>query len=293
VSEISVIGLGAMGSALARALVRSGAATTVWNRTPERGKPLVAEGATQANTIEEAVEAASLILVCIDSYPCTHSLLARSPASTRMFGRILIQLSAGSPNEAREAERWAQSLGAGFLAGAIIAYPAEIGRAEANIIVSGAEPAFRRAEPYLRKLAGDLQYLGPRVGAAAAFFLAQSSYGLGYNMGLIHGALICESEGIGVDVYGAAFNSTKAAMIGERTRRRADIIHRNDFANTGASINVWNDVVEQIRAQARDVGINSEFPDYVSALFKRAIEQGFATEDITATIKVLRNRPRR
>jgi 3-hydroxyisobutyrate dehydrogenase-like beta-hydroxyacid dehydrogenase len=289
-SEISVIGLGAMGSALARALVRSGAKTTVWNRTPERAKPLVAEGATQANTVEEAVEAASLILVCIDGYGTTHNLLSRPPASTRMAGRLLIQLSTGTPNEAREAERWAHFVGAEFLAGAIMAYPSEIGRADTNIIASGAESAFRRAEPYLRRLAGDLQYLGSRVGAAAAFNLAQLSYSLGYNMGLIHGALICESEGIGVDVYGAAFNNTKAAMIGEITRRRADIIHREDFADTGASISVWNDAVEQIRAQARDAGINSEFPDHVSALFKRAIDHGFAAEDITATIKVLRNR---
>ena len=110
-------------------------------------------------------------------------------------------------------------------------------------------------------------------------------------MGLIHGALICESEGIGVDVYGAAFNNTKAAMIGERTRRRADIIHHEDFADSGASITVWNDIVEQLRAQARDAGINSEFPDYVSALFKRAIDRGFAAEDITATIKILQDRP--
>ena len=86
-------------------------------------------------------------------------------------------------------------------------------------------------------------------------------------MGLIHGALISEWR-IGVDAYAAAFTTTKAAMIGERTRRRADIIHRNDLTDTGASISVWNDAVEQIRAQARDVGINSEFPDYVSALFK-------------------------
>jgi 3-hydroxyisobutyrate dehydrogenase-like beta-hydroxyacid dehydrogenase len=290
VSEISVIGLGAMGSALARALVRSGARTTVWNRTPSRAEPLVAEGATQAKTIEELVEAAPMILVCIDRYGTTHDLLAQSPASKRISGRILIQLSAGTPNEAREAERWANSLGAGFLAAAIMAYPVEIGRPDANIIVSGAEPAFRQAEPYLKRLAGDLQYLGPRVGAAAAFNLAQCAYGLGYNMGLIHGALVCESEGIGVDVYGAAFSNSKAAMIGERTRRRADIIHREDFADGGASITVWNDIVEQLRAQARDAGINSEFPDYVSALFRRAIDHGFAAEDITATIKILRAR---
>jgi hypothetical protein len=43
--------------------------------------------------------------------------------------------------------------------------------------------------------------------------------------------------------------------------------------------------------QAHDAGINSEFPSFISGLFERVIAQGFAAEDITATIKVLRQRP--
>ena len=290
-NEISLIGLGAMGSALARALVRSGSRTTVWNRTLARAEPLVAEGAERAKSIEEAVKAAPLILMCIDSYQTTHELFAPPSVSAQMSGRTLIQLSTGTPREAREAETWMNALGADYVDGSILAYPEEIGSADANIVASGAEPAFRRAEPLLRHLAGDLDYLGPRIGAAAAFDLAQCSYGLGYNIGLIHGALICESEGIGVDFYGAAFDGTKLQAISERIRRRTDIIHRKAFADTGASLTVWNGVVRRILMQARDAGINSEFPSFISGLFERAIGQGYAAEDITATIKVLGQRP--
>jgi len=262
----------------------------VWNRTPKRAEPLVTEGAKHARSIEEAVRAAPLILVCIDSYRTTQELFAPLPVSAQLSGRTLIQLSTGTPREAREAETWMNTLGADYVAGSILAYPEEIGSADANIIVSGAEPAFRRAEPFLHRLAADLDYLGPRIGAAAAFDLAQCCYGLGYNMGLIHGALICESEGIGVDFYGAAFDGAKLQAISERIRRRTDIIHRGAFSDTSASLAVWNGVVDRILIQARDAGINSEFPEFISVLFKRAIAKGFAAEDITATIKVLRAR---
>ena len=40
-SDVSVIGLGAMGSALARTLLQNGYAVTVWNRTAEKAEPLV------------------------------------------------------------------------------------------------------------------------------------------------------------------------------------------------------------------------------------------------------------
>ena len=44
-SDISVIGLGAMGSALARALVKAGHGVTVWNRSRQKMEPLVGLGA--------------------------------------------------------------------------------------------------------------------------------------------------------------------------------------------------------------------------------------------------------
>jgi 3-hydroxyisobutyrate dehydrogenase-like beta-hydroxyacid dehydrogenase len=44
-SEITVIGLGNMGSALARALLESGCAVTVWNRSLQKAAPLADNGA--------------------------------------------------------------------------------------------------------------------------------------------------------------------------------------------------------------------------------------------------------
>ena len=44
-SDVSVVGLGAMGSALARALMRAGHRVTVWNRTASKAEALVREGA--------------------------------------------------------------------------------------------------------------------------------------------------------------------------------------------------------------------------------------------------------
>lgn len=47
-SGVSILGLGAMGSALARALLRDGHRVTVWNRTTSKAEPLVREGAALA-----------------------------------------------------------------------------------------------------------------------------------------------------------------------------------------------------------------------------------------------------
>jgi 3-hydroxyisobutyrate dehydrogenase-like beta-hydroxyacid dehydrogenase len=47
-SDMTVIGMGAMGAAFARTLLAAGRSVTVWNRTPEKMQPLVALGADGA-----------------------------------------------------------------------------------------------------------------------------------------------------------------------------------------------------------------------------------------------------
>ena len=56
-SDISMIGLGAMGTALAKAQVKAGHEVTVWNRSPQRMAPLVALGAKEAENMAAAVQA--------------------------------------------------------------------------------------------------------------------------------------------------------------------------------------------------------------------------------------------
>ena len=56
-SEISVIGLGTMGAALARTLLQNGYRVTVWNRTSAKAEPLVRDGAVLAPSAASAVSA--------------------------------------------------------------------------------------------------------------------------------------------------------------------------------------------------------------------------------------------
>src|SRR5690606_37357618 len=64
----TVIGLGQMGSTLARLLLDSGYRVTVWNRTAAKAEPLVARGAELAPTALAAVSASRVVVVCVHDY---------------------------------------------------------------------------------------------------------------------------------------------------------------------------------------------------------------------------------
>ena len=67
-SDVTVIGLGAMGTALARTLIDAGQEVTVWNRSPEKIAPLLALGARGPSNFGEALAASPRAIVCIPDY---------------------------------------------------------------------------------------------------------------------------------------------------------------------------------------------------------------------------------
>ena len=127
-SDISMIGLGAIGSALARAQIGAGRQVTVWNRTAGKMEPLVALGAEPAASVAQAVAASPVIMVCVDTYAATNGLLSSPDVVPHLAGRTVIQFSTGTPEEARDSEAWLKEHGADYLDAAIHVYPDSIGR---------------------------------------------------------------------------------------------------------------------------------------------------------------------
>ena len=97
-SDISVIGLGIMGSALANTLLQNGYSVTVWNRSIEKTKPLASAGAKVANSIEAAVSVSPVTITCISSHEQTIALLRE--ISSSLSGKTIIELSTGGATEA-------------------------------------------------------------------------------------------------------------------------------------------------------------------------------------------------
>jgi 3-hydroxyisobutyrate dehydrogenase-like beta-hydroxyacid dehydrogenase len=273
-----------MGSALALALVRANLRVTVWNRTRERTQPLLDLGAVGTETIAEAVRASPLLLTCIDSYGTARRILGAPEVTPHLAGRILIQLSTGTPKEAREAETWAGGFGAHYIDGKLLCGPDAIGTDAAMILFAGSTAAYSSCESALKSLGGDIRYLGTDIGTPAALDMAWLTACFGGFIGAAHGARLCEAEGVGIDL----FVSTLADK--DNASWLANAIHTKAFENPSATLLVWNEALRRIQDQANDAGVNCEFPDFMAGILRRAIEAGHGGEHIAAMYKVLKGR---
>ena len=284
---ISVIGLGSMGSTLTRLLLRSGYSVTVWNRTSAKADPLIREGARLAPSPAAAVRASPIVVICVLDYKATNNILDMEEVASALAGRVLLQLTTGSPKEAQDSEVWAQERGADYLDGAIQAAPSQMGRPDTPIFVSGAETTFRKLEAVLKIFGGNVTYLGEAVDAASAMDLATLSYIYGSVLGFFHGARIAETSGIRVDTYGALVGSI-APTFGDFLKHEGTVIQSGNFAVTESPLKISVEATERILQQAHEARINSEFPAFAAQLFKKAAIAGYENEEAAALIKVLR-----
>jgi len=285
--EVSVLGLGSMGLTIARLYLDQGYKVTVWNRTAEKADALVAKGAVLARSASEAMRAAKVVLMCVYDYRAAEAILAMDGVAAAMDGRLLVQLTTGSPNDARDAEAWAHRQGATYLEGAIQAAPDQMGQADTPILMSGAQSVFREAEPLLKVLGGGTVYLGEKASAAAAMDLATLSTIYGTLLGFMHGARIAEDEGFDVAEYGrivAGIMPTFAGFL----QHEGSVIQSGDFKISQSPMRISVEATQRILQTAQEAGINTEFPAFAAGLFKRADAAGLGGEEIAALIKLLR-----
>ena len=282
-SDVTLIGLGAMGSALALAFLRAGHTITVWNRTQSKTEPLVAIGAKLATSVSDAVEASPITVICIDNYELTKNLISEKNLGEILANRTLIQLTTGTPKEAAELQALVTNFDCEYIDGAIMVYPDGIGSEDALFLFSGNETTYQNYQPLLSCLGGDLRYLGSNISTAASLDMALLTHELCSFLGAVHGVQICESQGIDPELLASMFPHDAVA------RKPIEIISSDAFTDPGATLTVFDAALQRIQSQARDTGINSEIPDLISSLFKRAIAAGYGEEDVASIIKVMRN----
>jgi len=282
-SEVTLIGLGAMGAAIARTLIDRGCDVTVWNRSADKVEELRGAGAAVAESLAQAIEASPRIMVCIHGYPNTRALLDDPEIIPLLSGRTLVQTSTGAPAEAREAEGWILGHGGRYLDCSIMVYPPSIGTDSGQILVAGPREVYDDCAGYIDHLGGDIRYLGATIGAAAALDMAIVSRRGTRTVAVVYGVHICESEGVSLEEYASMFPE------GDRAHHLARIIDGGDFdRNIQSTVGTSIEAASAIKSMASDLGNNTELPDFILGLYQRAVAAGYRDKDSASLIEVFR-----
>jgi 3-hydroxyisobutyrate dehydrogenase-like beta-hydroxyacid dehydrogenase len=282
--SVTVLGLGAMGSALARAFLAAGRAVTVWNRSPGKAGELVAAGATEAPTAEAAVTASRLVVACLWDHRSVHETL--DPAAGALAGRVLVNLTNGTPGQGRELAGWAERHGAAFLDGGIMAVPPMIGQPGAFILYSGPREVFEAHRDTLDALA-ESQWVGADPGLAALHDLALLSAMYGATMGELHAFAMIRSAGLEATTF-APMLRRWMDTVGRFQERTAEQIDTRDYT-TGVVSNLAMQAAayHNFFDAAHEQGVSPELIAPLYPLMQRRVVEGGGAEDLAGLVELL------
>ncbi|MFG2290701.1 NAD(P)-dependent oxidoreductase [Streptomyces sp. NPDC048595] len=281
---VTVIGLGQMGSALATALLERGHPTTVWNRSAHKAEPLVARGARLASTPEEALAAGSLVIACVLDYEALHTVL--DPLADSLAGKVLVNLTSGSPEQAHEATAWARSHGADYLDGAIMTTPPGVGRPEMMFLYSGSDAVFEAHRPTLAAL-GDPLYLGTDPGLASLYDSALLGLMWSTMTGWLHGTALVGAEQTPATTFTPLAIRWLTAVAGFLTTY-APQVDAGHYPGDDATVDVQIAAIDHLIHAAAARGVDNALPDLLKATMERAKAAGHGQASYASVIEVLR-----
>ncbi|WP_433555881.1 NAD(P)-dependent oxidoreductase [Pseudonocardia xinjiangensis] len=281
---VTVLGLGAMGSALAGAFLAAGRPVTVWNRTPGKEAALVAAGAATTGTAEAAVAANRLVVVCLQDHRSVHEVL--DPVGDALAGRDLVNLTTGTPEQARELDAWARERGAEHLDGGIMAVPPMIGTPGAFVLYSGARGVFDAHRATLDALGGS-RFAGADPGAASLQDLALLSGMYGMFGGALQAFALIRSAGGSATEFAPVLREWLGSM-SDFVTGSAEQIDTGDYG-TGVDATLAMQAASYVHlvevAESQRVGTELLLP--LAGLMDRRVADGHGHEDITSVIELL------
>lgn len=285
--SVAVVGLGRMGSGIARSLLRTGFPVTVYNRTEEKMLSLVEIGATAAGSPAAAARAANFAITSLMGDASVFAVVEGADGLLAGLGRDAVHI--GASTISADATRRLAGLHAGhgseYLAAPVLGRPDAADAGELVGLVCGRQSAFEASRGIIQSYTRQIQYLGEDHAVAPAMKLAvnYSAATLIDLMGQVYA--FGEKTGIPLTVLHTMFRMLWAqpVMQGYATR-----IWRRDFGDLGFDLRGGLKDLTLMVDAAKELGVRWDFAEVVQRKMARGVAMGLGDKDWSAVYEVTR-----
>ena len=283
--NISVIGLGSMGFALAETLLKADFNISVWNRTSSKAQKLENKGANICSTPNEAFKNSQFIVASLSNYEAWNNIIDSNQIDMDLSGKTIIQLTTGSIEEVTALNDWVKKYNGDLLEGIISCFPSQIGTKESLILLAGSDNSINNCKDIISTLYPQYKNLGSNLIAPTVLSRAFLSGALGGLIGMMNGAVLCQKADISLDDFKEIYMD-RSSIIEQESKRIIDAIATEDTENTEASVSAWGHGQEALLAISKTLDSNIDFQLALNKLFKKTIEAGLKDHDLSAMHKI-------
>lgn len=285
IESIGFVGLGAIGSPIARRLAEAGFKLVVHDARPEAMRPF--KGCAQlANSSMEVGEQAEVVFGCLPGAGA-HREAILGPTGLARAKRVQLYVNLGTLGEPLLLE-----LERGLLDAGIVTLDAPITggvpRAESGTltaIVSGDRSWFERVEPAMCSYASKRVWLGPRVGSAQVMKVVNNAISLSNLVIAAEAMLVGARAGIDPRVMLDVINNGSGQNSATLSKIPAEVL--TDRFNFGGSLTIVVKDLEAFVAQADSQGMPIQSVRTVLEAFRTAKQELGGEADVTEVVRPL------
>jgi L-threonate 2-dehydrogenase len=284
-STVGLIGLGAMGSGMAKSLRRAGYAPRVFDVRKEVAEAFALDGGIACASPAELAAGCKVVISVVVNAAQTESVLSgdNGCASAMQAGSVFVMCSTVDPHWSVALEARLEALGILYIDAPISGGAARAASGEMTMMSAGKPEAYEAAEPILRAMAGTLYKLGDKAGAGSKVKVINQL------LAGVHIAAAAEAMALGLRegldpaaLYEVITHSAGNSWMFEN--RMAHVLAA-DYTPLSAV-----DIFVKDLGLVLDMARASKFPLPLSStahqMFMQASTAGFAKEDDSAVIKI-------
>jgi 3-hydroxyisobutyrate dehydrogenase len=280
--QIGIAGLGRMGTAIGTRLIEMGHQLTVWNRSPQKTKPLEEAGAALARSPRELADAVETVITILTDAAAIAAVYegASGLLSGNVAGKLFIEMSTVRPQTGIELAQKVRAKGAGFVecpVGGTVG-PARQGKLIGLMGAEDGEAA--RARPILEQLCRRLEHVGA-VGNGALMKLAINLPLMVYWQALGEALALSRSVGMDprrlVDLFADSSGGTNAIKL--RGPALATMLEGGDPGPVGFPVDGGLKDLRTMLAEATARGLSLPLVERTLACFERASRESWGARD--------------
>lgn len=285
--HIAFLGLGLMGSGMARQLLAKGFPLTVFNRNPEKSGPLADEGAKVASSPREAAIGTEIIISMLADDNASRSLwLGDSGAlAAASEGALCIECGTVTVDWIQELSAAAAQRGCEVMDAPVTGSKMQANSGELNFLVGSSTPALERARPALSAMGKSVIHLGPAGSGAMLklinnFVCGTQLASLAEGLAMIERSGLDRTAALEVLTNGAPGSPLVKAVSARMTGREftPHFLVKLMAKDLGYAI-----------AEGGKLALDLTTAKAALGLFQQAVAHGHGEQDIAAVIEPLRN----
>lgn len=286
-SRVAVLGLGVMGSGMARNLLRAGFSVTVFNRSPARATPLAEAGARVASSPRDAAADADVIVSMVSDDRAARGVWMGDEGALAgvKSGAMLVESSTVSVGWIKELASAADAKGATLVDAPVTGSREAAASGQILFLAGGVASDVERVKPVLSAMGRGVVHAGPTGSGSLLklvnnFLCGVQVAALAETIAFVERSGLDPSTAIDMLLNGAG-GSPLVKTLGPRMVAR-------DFDEPHFILRLMAKDITYAREEAAQLGLPLKTANCVLGLLEQAIASGQGERDFSAVIEPIR-----